>query len=343
MNRDEFFAKLAPLDAEQRGKVLWNLYWRGTAAVRERIEGELDPPERERRKIAAAALPDPEFVLMEVRDFVELAESGAYIAGDRRVKPSERTKWRVTFRRLATEAQSALHDTDSGPAEEAMELMIDLACHADGCFRSDDPLEAAKFVVSQAAYALWRTALDNSGGAAGFAARVLPQFMRWERKHGWSYGTGAGKVREAERPLGEVLASMLSTPEMWDAFADAYLAELDRIAAAYAPPAVKKNTRAWRDWEHSAWHRQQARSEQAGRFASWNAALLEHLDTERARRLACHAAFGGAEADFLKAQAARRRGDLDEARALIAKCLKQRGWNGEFTSFAEEVGVAADA
>jgi hypothetical protein len=26
MNRDEFFATLAPLDAEQRGKVLWNLY-----------------------------------------------------------------------------------------------------------------------------------------------------------------------------------------------------------------------------------------------------------------------------------------------------------------------------
>ena len=33
---------------------------------------------------------------------------------------------RVTFRRLATEAQSALHATDSGPAEEAKELMIDL-------------------------------------------------------------------------------------------------------------------------------------------------------------------------------------------------------------------------
>ena len=25
-DRDEFFARLAPLDAEQRGKVLWNLY-----------------------------------------------------------------------------------------------------------------------------------------------------------------------------------------------------------------------------------------------------------------------------------------------------------------------------
>ena len=96
MNRDEFFAKLAPLDAEQCGTGLWNLYWRGTAAVRERIEGELDARERERQKKAAAAPPDPDLVLMEVRDFVELAESGAYIAGDRRVSRTERTKWRVT-------------------------------------------------------------------------------------------------------------------------------------------------------------------------------------------------------------------------------------------------------
>lgn len=56
MNREEFFPKLAPLDAEQRGKVLWNLYWRGTAALRERIEGELDPPELERRRRDAAAV-----------------------------------------------------------------------------------------------------------------------------------------------------------------------------------------------------------------------------------------------------------------------------------------------
>jgi len=33
MNHDEFFAKLAPLDADQRGKVLWNLYWRGDAGA----------------------------------------------------------------------------------------------------------------------------------------------------------------------------------------------------------------------------------------------------------------------------------------------------------------------
>ena len=145
--------------------------------MRERIEGGLDPRERERRKRAAAP-PDPEFVLMEVRDFVELAGSGAYIAGDRRMSRTERTKWRVTFRLLATEAQSALHATDSGPAEEAMELMIDLACHADGCFRWDDPLEAAKFVLSRAVSALWDTVLDVRG-AAEFTARAVPQLMRW--------------------------------------------------------------------------------------------------------------------------------------------------------------------
>ena len=109
MNREEFFVKLAPLDAEQRGKILWNLYWRGTAAARERIEGELDPPERERRKHDAATPPG----------------SGAYIAGDRRVSRTERTKWRVTFRQLATDAQLALHAEDTAPGERAMELMID--------------------------------------------------------------------------------------------------------------------------------------------------------------------------------------------------------------------------
>lgn len=339
MNREEFFAKLEPLDAGQRGKVLWNLYWRGNATVRERIEGELDPPERERRTKAAAAPPDPEVVLAEVREFAELARSGAYIAGDRRVSRAERTKWRVTFRRLATQAQSSLHAEDSGPAERALELMIDLACHADGCFRSDDPLEAAKFVVSQAAWALWQTMLD-SHGFAEFTARSVPQFMRWERRYGWAHGTGAGKVWQAQRPLGDVLASTLSTPEMWRSFADAYLAELDRIATAYTPPApAKKNTKAWRDWERSAWKRKDEKQDRAGRFARWNSLLLAHLDEDRAARLAGHAAFGGPEADFLRARAARQRGDIDQARSLVAECLKQHRRNDDFKSFAAEIGV----
>ena len=87
MNREEFFAKLAPLDEDRLRQALWNLYWRGSAAVRERIEGELDPAEQDRRKRAAAESADPDLVLFDVREFAELARAGAYIAGDRRVSP----------------------------------------------------------------------------------------------------------------------------------------------------------------------------------------------------------------------------------------------------------------
>ena len=47
MNREEFYAKVSPLDAEQLRKALWTLYWRGTAQVRERIEDALDAVARE--------------------------------------------------------------------------------------------------------------------------------------------------------------------------------------------------------------------------------------------------------------------------------------------------------
>jgi hypothetical protein len=36
MNRDEFYAAMAPHDDERLRKVLWTLYWRGTAQLRER-------------------------------------------------------------------------------------------------------------------------------------------------------------------------------------------------------------------------------------------------------------------------------------------------------------------
>jgi hypothetical protein len=125
MNREEFFAKLAPLDEDRLRKVLWNLYWRGPAAMRERIEGELDPVEHARRKQAAAAPPSRGLVLYEVREFAELARAGAYLAGDRRVSPKERTRWRVTFRRLAAGAQAALRAPDPAPGAEALALLID--------------------------------------------------------------------------------------------------------------------------------------------------------------------------------------------------------------------------
>jgi hypothetical protein len=152
VNRDEFFAKLAGLDEDRIKKALWNLYWRGPAQLRERIESELDPAQDSARKRAVAGPPDPDAVLWEVREFAELARAGAYIAGDRRVSPKERTRWRLTFRRLAGGALAALRHEGSGSAEKAMALLIDLACETKrfDYFRSEDPMEAAQFVVSDA-------------------------------------------------------------------------------------------------------------------------------------------------------------------------------------------------
>jgi len=90
MNRDEFYAAMAPHDDARLRKVLWTLYWRGTAQLRERIEDELRPAERP--KISPKNEPqDPDAVLKRVTTFVELAEAGAYMAGDRRVHHTERS------------------------------------------------------------------------------------------------------------------------------------------------------------------------------------------------------------------------------------------------------------
>ncbi|CMK76916.1 Uncharacterised protein [Mycobacterium tuberculosis] len=59
------------------------------------------------------------------------------------------------FKRLAAEAQDALRAEDAEPAASALEQLIDLAREADGYdyFRSDDPVAAAGFVVSDVAAA----------------------------------------------------------------------------------------------------------------------------------------------------------------------------------------------
>lgn len=234
MNRDEFFAKLADLDEDRIKKALWNLYWQGSAQLRERIESELDPAQDAVRKSVAAVPPDPDTVLWEVRDFAELARAGAYMAGDRRVSPKERTRWRLTFRRLAADALAALHHEDSGPAEEAVALLIDLACETQrfDYFRSEDPMEAAQFVVSDAAATLWEFVRERHGFAR-FATVAAAQLPTWESAYGWSR-SGWGKLAEKETTLASVLARTLRAPDAWTTFADCYLNALDQIARTEA-------------------------------------------------------------------------------------------------------------
>jgi hypothetical protein len=335
MNREEFYAKVSPLDAEQLRKILWTLYWRGTAQVRERIEDGLNPPAGPKRK--AQDLPDPDQVLDEVTEFVSLARDGAYMYGDRRVSRTERSRWRLTFRSLATQAQSALHAAQTGPAEQAMEQLIDLACEMRGVeyFHSEDPVEAARFVVSHAVSALWQTMLDQHGFAV-FAGRAAPQLIRWESEYGWTRGDG--KVAENETLLAEVLAPLLTSPDMWRGFAAAYLSALDAVAREQAAGQGKASRRSWgsSDADYS-------RKRRAANLAAWHAMLAGHLagtdDAGLLDRLVSHRALAGPEVTFVRALVARLAGDLDSARRLIRECLKELPGSYEFHDFALEIGA----
>jgi hypothetical protein len=134
--------------------------------------------------------------------------------------------------------------------------------------------------------------------------------------------------------LADVLAPMLTTTEMWTGFADAYLAELDRIAAAERPLTGRRAGRAM-SFSDPGWKR----SERARDLAWWNELLSDHIDQERAERLADHPAFEGPDADFMRARAARRRGNIGAARTLIRTCLDRLPGSQEFAAFAEEVGA----
>jgi hypothetical protein len=340
MNRDEFFAKLADLGEDRIKKALWNLYWRGPAQLRERIESELDPAEDAVRKRAAAERPDPDTVLWKVRDFAELAKAGAYIAGDRRVSPKERTRWRLTFRRLATDAIAALRHEDSGPAEEAVALLIDLACETRrfDYFRSEDPMEAAQFVVSDAAATLWEFVRERHGFAR-FAMVAATQLPRWESAYGWSR-SGWGKLAEKEASLASVLARTLRAPDAWTAFADCYLDALDHIARTEATKPASRPSYSYPDSDYR-------RSDRTRDLAKWHSLLLERLAgseaEDRLDRLAGHPALGGPELTFVQARLAQVRGDTDAARALTEACLGRLPGHDGFADFAVQIGAKLPA
>jgi hypothetical protein len=81
------------------------------------------------------------------------------------------------------------------------------------------------------------------------------------------------------------------------------------------------------------------RSERTRNLARWNELLSGHIDAERAERLANHPAFEGPDADFLRAQAARRRENTGAARKLIETCLERLPGRQEFAEFAEEISA----
>ncbi|XVQ12719.1 hypothetical protein ACQP1W_09230 [Spirillospora sp. CA-255316] len=327
MNRDEFYGALSGLDEGALKKVLWTLYWRGNAQVRERIETELSPAD-ERRPASRGEPVDPQALLREVTEFVSLAQAGSYLAGDRRVSPKERSRWRFTFQRLAKGAMAALAvDVPAGAA--AVEQLVDLACETKGydLFRSEDPVEAANFVVSDAVATLWQVLLDHHG-FTGFARLAAPQLIRWEQEYGWTR-SGWGRVSEKETTLAAVLARMLRGGDAWADFADAYLTALDQ---AETPRLMIYGIES--DY---------VLKERTGDLADWHLMLLERLEGTGAEelldRLVTHPKLAGPELTYLRARRSVQIGDTDRAHALMRECLEELPGHEGFLAFAKEIGA----
>jgi hypothetical protein len=340
MNREEFYARLSALDEERLKKALWNLYWRGAATLRERIEEETSALPAARRAASTPQHPEPEQVLAKVRAFTGLARAGAYMAGDRRVSRTERSRWRFTFRALADEARRALAADRPGPAEEAVADLVDLACSAKDAeyFHSEDPVEAARFVVSDAVAALWSTMMRHHG-LDDFAARAMPQLIKWESEYGWTRG-GYGTVSEKETSLAGVLAHVLPNPDAWVTCADGYLEALDRLVPS-VPAQGFRQARAGRGSGFDP--DDYRRGHRTANLTVWHGMLLERLPdydaADRLDRLTAHPALGGAELLLLRARWARQTGALDLARALTTQALDQLPGHQELHAFAAEIGA----
>ncbi|MGH3192641.1 MAG: hypothetical protein ACRDPY_28975 [Streptosporangiaceae bacterium] len=334
MNRDEFYTAMAANDDARLRKILWTLYWRGNAQLRERIEDELRSPEQPKMK-PKKKMPDPDTVLDEVTTFVTLAKDGAYMAGDRRVHHTERSKWRLTFRRLAGDALAALQADDPGPAQQAVAEMVNLArdMKSYDYFHSDDPVEAAKFVVSDAVDVLWESVLRHDGFAA-FARRVPEQLIRWEADYGWTR-RGYGQVPEIETALAVPLARLLTTPDMWRTFAESYLDALD--AAGRADP--RRPRAVYGSFDETRFRRR----ERAKDLAAWHEMLLDRFagapEDELLDRLAVSPALAGPELTFLRARIAERRGDVTQAAALVTECLQELPGHPGYLDLAVEVSA----
>lgn len=326
LNRDEFYDKLSGLDEAELKKAWWTLYWRGSATVRERVDAAIDPPAPRPDAPSRRPAPDPDLVLAEVTEFAALARKGAYLAGDRRVSPRERTRWRLTFRRLATQALDALGGDRMEPAAAAVSVLVDLACETKDVdyFRSGDPVEAARFVVSDAVRALWVRSREAEGGR--FAPRAAEQLLRWESEYGWTR-RGDGWVAARETSLARVLTACWWCP----------------TCGAASPPTTSTPWTGPPPQAATATPRRRGRRQRAEDLRERHATLVDRLvgseHEELLDRLVTHPALSGPEVLFLQARFARARGDLDAARDLARRSLAAFPGHREFQQFATEIGA----
>ena len=334
MNREQFYTAMANLGEDQLRKALWNLYWRGAAPVRERIEAELAPPESRAQPRSKVASVDPAAVLHEVGDFIALARSGAYMAGDRRVSRTERSRWRFTFKRLLSESRQALLAPDNAASAAALTALLDFSCRLRDYdyFHSPDPVEAAGLVFSDEVALLWGRILQQEGFPV-FAKVAAGQFVRWESPYGWTR-SGFGRIGEKETTLTDVLVTMLPVPDTWVTFAGCYLTALDELKS----PAPRSPSRNYSDL---------TRDQRTRALARWHLMLLDRFidtdDEDFLDRLANHPELGGPELTYFQARLAHRRGDTDRAGVLIHESLSKLPGHEGFLDFAQEIGATMPA
>lgn len=133
---------------------------------------------------------------------------------------------------------------------------------------------------------------------------------------------------------------MLTLPDRWVTFGDAYLRALDAAAEASG-----------RDEKTSAGHwpeaERYAREGRTRNLAGWHEALLERLagteSEDLLARLVRHPALEGPEKPFLQARLAHKRGDVLRARALATQCLETLPGHEGFRTFAESIGALIPA
>lgn len=341
-DRAAFYAKVEALDADALRKLLWNLYWPAPAEQRERIEDALEPELRKSKRKKKADI-DAQELQEDVTRFVGLARSGAYIAGSREVSRQERSKWRLTCKRLVDEATIVLSGDDFEAGAVAVETLIDLLeeTRSYEYFHSEDPVAAARVVVSDSVRTLWTTRLRQQGFSA-FASSAAPQLIRWESAYGWTR-YGDGKVAEQETSLATVLATMLRGQDAWEMFADAYIEALDAFAPKPSTDSRRDARGHGRRDSYTVRLERSALEQRARNLAAWHALLLERLDVDdaarRLDRIAAHPALVSPDADFMKARISLLRNDDANARKLIGACLKRLPGHPQFISFAREVGA----
>ncbi len=218
-----------------------------------------------------------------------------------------------------------------------MAALVDLCCSAKDMeyFHSEDPVEAARFVVSDAVFALWTTMIRRLG-LDEFTRGAMPQLIRWEARYGWTR-SGYGRISEKETLLADVLARLFPTPDAWVNCADRYLEALDQLAAQPRGAQVGVLFGSGSGFDAGTYHR----SRRAADLAAWHDLLLDRLPDydagDRLDRLVIHPAFGGPELLLLRARRARQTGAVDQARALAAEALEKLPGHHELLAFAAEI------